>query len=284
MKISIVLVLSGILALWVNASQAMPIANAKVVEANGTVTIHESDSDESTATALQAGNIVKQNAVISTGSQGTAKLAFTNGSIIALDPNTQVEITALIQKPYSGTKTYQQLDRDPSQSITLLSINYGSIMGHVKKLSPTSKFNVKTPFGVTIIRGTRFRVSFEFDKFSNNFRASTNNIDGIVEVITEAEGDSVDYGMQNNADVRLATSGDSSPVAIPIPPAHTMAITLPASDPRAEEIIDLEKNIAPDNSGLVIGPVPQPRESLNPDRNEVRTDPDDSAVPSVATP
>lgn len=258
MKISIVLVLSGILALFVNASQALPIANAKVVETNGTVTIHTSDSDESTARALQAGNIVKQDAVISTGSQGTAKLVFTNGSIIELDPNTQVEIATLLQKPYSGGKTYQQLDRDPSQSVTLLSINYGSILGHVKKLSPTSKFNVKTPLGVTIIHGTRFRVSFKFDSLSNNFRSLTSNIDGIVEVVTSAEGDNIDYGMQNQADVRLVTSGQSSPVAILIPPAHAMAITLAADDPRAFEIVDLDINVPPGNPGLVVLQTPQP--------------------------
>ena len=49
-----------------------------------------------------------------------------------------------------------------------------------------------------------------------------------------------------------------------------MAITLPASDPRAE-IIDLEKNIAPDNSGLVIGQYPK-LGIIKSDRNEVKTD------------
>ena len=266
MKISIVLVLSGILALFVNASQALPIANAKVLETNGSVTIHTSDSDESPATALQVGSIVKQDAVISTGSQSTAKLVFTNGSIIDLDPNTQVKIVTLLQKPYPGEKTYQQLDRDPSHSITLLSINYGSILGHVKKLSPTSKFNVKTPLGVTIIRGTRFRVGFSFDSLSNDFRFSTSNIDGIVEVVSSARGD-IDYGMQNQAEVRLATRGQSPSVAIPSPPAHTIAIALAANDPRTPDIVDARVNIAPSYSKIAMGPMPQPR--THPDESEI---------------
>jgi hypothetical protein len=276
MKKSFVLVVSGILAVLANTAQAAPLANAKILNLGGTVTIHQG-KDVASAKALKVGDIIVQGDVITTCSQSTAKIAFSNGSIIDLDPNSQLELQIVRQEAYKGQKVYQQLEREPSQSITLLNMNYGSLFGHVKKLTDRSKFNVKTPLGVTIIKGTRFRVSFLFDPVSSNFRFLSNNIDGIVEVITTADAKNIDYGMQNNAEVRLATESYSGAVKIPIPPAHVIAVTLPGSDPMTEEIVDFEKNLPPDmNKDMVTTPPAPPRPPT-------LTDPDDSEIPSGAT-
>ena len=254
MKISIVLVFSGILALFAQAVQGVPLANAKILNLSGTVTVHQGE-DVASAKALKVGAIIKQGDVVSTGSQSTVKIAFSNGSVIDLDPNSQVELEVVSQKPYRGQKTYQHWDRDPSQSITLLNLNYGSLLGHVKKLTDASKFNVKTPLGVTVVRGTRFRVAFNYDSLSNHFRFVSQNIDGIVDVITDTEGQDIDYGTQNNVNLRLATAGDASTVMIAVPPAHVVSVTLPLDDPMAKQIVDLEKNIAP---GATDGILPLP--------------------------
>lgn len=274
MKISIVLVFSGILALLAQAVQAAPLANAKILNLGGTVTIHQVP-DIASATALKVGDIIKQGDVVSTGSQSTVKIAFSNGSVIDLDPNSQVQLELVVQKPYKGQKTYQNLDRDPSQSVTLLNLNYGSLFGHVKKLTNASKFNVKTPLGVAVVKGTRFRVGFSYDSLSNNFRFVTNNIDGIVDVVTVPEVNNIDYGMQNNVEVRLATTGDASTVVIAVPPAHVMSVNLPLDDPMTEEIVDFDRNVSPGAEDDVVAGTEPPKPPM--------TDPeDDSEV--VASP
>ena len=278
MKISIVLVFSGILALLAQAVQAAPLANAKILNLGGTVTIHQGENYGS-AKALKVGDIIKQGDVVSTGSQSTVKIAFSNGSVIDLDPNSQIALEIVAQKPYQGQKTYQQLDRDPSQSITLLTMNYGSLLGHVKKLTDASKFNIKTPLGVTVVRGTRFRVAFNYDSLSNNFRFVTNNIDGIVDVITASEGQEIDYGLQNNVDVRLATAEDASTVVIAVPPAHVMSVTLPLDDPMTEEIIDFDRNVSPEAEDDVAAGTEPPKPPMTDpeDDSEVAASPSDGA-------
>lgn len=273
MKKSFVLVVSAILAVLTNVAQAAPLANAKILNLGGTVTMHKIDNAAS-AKAIKVGDILTQGDVITTGAQSTVKIAFSNGSIIDLDPNSQIELQIVKQKAYQGQKHYQQLDRDPSESITLLSMNYGSLFGHVKKLTDTSKFNVSTPLGVSIIRGTRFRVSFSFDTLSNNFRFVTNNIDGIVEVFATADPASVDYGMQNNLEVRRNTEQDASPVIMPVPAAHVVAISLPFDDPLTMELVDYEKNLSPLQVIPIVKPIRLPL---------ILTDPDDSEIPSGAT-
>lgn len=271
MKISIVLVFSGILALLAQAVQAAPLANAKILNLGGTVTIHQG-ADIASATALKVGDIIKQGDVVSTGSQSTVKIAFSNGSVIDLDPNSQVQLELVVQKPYKGQKTYQNLDRDPSQSVTLLNLNYGSLFGHVKKLTNASKFNVKTPLGVTVVKGTRFRVGFSYDSLSNYFRFVTNNIDGIVDVVTVPEVDNIDYGMQNNVEVKLSTADYENLKAIGIPPAHMISIVLSSNDPKSEEYVDFDKNLAPGSDFVIMTPAPP-----------TATNPDDSEIASPAS-
>lgn len=271
MKKSFVLVVSAILAVLANVAQAAPLANAKILNLGGTVTMHKIDNAAS-AKAIKVGDILKQGDVITTGAESTVKIAFSNGSIIDLDPNSQIELQIVKQKAYQGQKHYQQLDRDPSESITLLSMNYGSLFGHIKKLTDTSKFNVSTPLGVSIVRGTRFRVSFSFDTLSNNFRFVTNNIDGIVEVFATPDATSVDYGMQNNMEVRRNTERNAPALIMPVPPAHIVAITLPFDDPFTQELVDYEKNLSPRQVIPIVVPTVPPL-----------TDPDDSEIPSGAT-
>ncbi|NCG09169.1 MAG: hypothetical protein GWO81_06330 [Verrucomicrobia bacterium] len=272
MKYSLAIAALSALTVLAGTAHSAPLANAQILNVGGTVTIHQG-GDAASAQALRVGDTIVQGDVITTGSQSTAKLAFSNGSVIEIDPNSQLELEIIRQNAFSGQKTYQQLDRDPSQSITLLNMNYGSLFGHVKKLTETSKFNIKTPLGVAVIKGTRFRVSFKYDSLEGDFRFSTNNIDGIVEVITATDGENVDYGMQSNADVRLATNTDVPSDTVLIPPAHTVTVKLSASDPGAEEIVDFDKNLSPQSDAPIVKPPTPP----------IINDPDDSEIPSRAT-
>ena len=252
--------------MFAQAVQAMPLANAKILNLSGTVTVHQGE-DVASVTALKVGDIIKQGDVISTGSQSTVKFALSNGSVIDLDPNSQVVLEILQQKPFKGQKTYQHLDRDPSQSISLLNMNYGSLLGNVKQLTKASKFNVKTPLGVAVVRGTRFRVGFSYDTISNYFRFVTNNIDGIVDVVTIPEANEVDYGMQSNVEVKLSTADYVDSKVIEVPPAHLLAIVLSSDDPKSDEFVDFEKNLAPESNFVVFTPPPPP--TTDPDDNEI---------------
>lgn len=87
--------------------------------------------------------------VIETGPESTVDL-FINNSVIRITPETTFGVTKA-----TATDTGAEQVTD-----TELYLKSGRILGNVKKLSAASKYQVKTPNGVTGIRGTEFDISF----------------------------------------------------------------------------------------------------------------------------
>ena len=222
MKNSIVLVVSGILAHFVNLAQAATLADAKILTLAGTATVHSVEDQKSKKT-LKVGDVIRQGDVVTTGAKDSAKIAFSNGCIINLDPSTQVVLEVVAQEPHQSPRSYQQLVRDPSHSVTLLNINYGSVFGQVKKLTDNSKFNVKTRLGVVVLDDTRFRASYNFNPIANDFNFMINNIDGSVDVIAAYEGSNIYHGKQKTAKIHLSTNPDAT-AKIPVPQGYTIVL------------------------------------------------------------
>lgn len=215
-----------VLAISALSAHAAQLATVKVLSVEGTVTKYTASGDQS---LLKAGDILSQGDSISASELSKADLVFSNGSEITVSEGTSVKIAMLEQEPYDGSQTYEQLQADPSKSQTLLELNYGQLNGHVKKLSTASSFRVKTALGTAAIRGTRFSIGIEFS--SNQLRLTINNIDGLVDLITQTE----DLG--DSAVGEKTFNGEADITSTPIPPTGKVSVSASPENPVFTQIL-----------------------------------------------
>ena len=116
--------------------------------------------DESTGASspLEEGQTFSQGYTVTTAVDSSVVLLFSNGSSIILNADTILSVAKFLQEPYDpGLGDYSELDADPSQSDTLLKMDYGDIIGNVKRLRSLSLYLIETPVGIAGIRGTTYR-------------------------------------------------------------------------------------------------------------------------------
>ena len=177
-----------LLAISALSTHAAELATAKVLSVSGTVIKTEGGGGSfkvgGRETPLKAGDILREGDRIHSTEGSKVFLVFSNGSEITLFQNSSLSIVDLEQEPYTSKRVYNELEADPSKSQTLLELDYGQLDGHVKKLSNTSSFNIKTPLGTAAIRGTRFSISLLFT--GNKLVLSVSNFDGLVDILTKS--------------------------------------------------------------------------------------------------
>ena len=151
--------------------------------------------DESTGAAspIKEGQTFSQGYTVTTGADSSVVLLFSNGSSIILNAGTNLSVAKFLQEPYDpALGEYSDLEGDPSQSDTLLKMDYGDIFGNVKRLRSLSLYLIETPIGTAGIRGTTFRIRVErtFDPTTGltTERLIVTNADGTVEVATIETG------------------------------------------------------------------------------------------------
>ena len=242
------------------AAQGSQLASAKVVDVVGTVTKYTAGGDQA---PLQKGDILKEGDSVSVTALSEAKLVFSNGSELTIEENTSVNIAKLQQEAFAGNKSYEQLQADPSQSQTLLELNYGRLSGHVKKLRPDSSFNVDTPLGTAAIRGTKWSALLIYNAERGEFLLTVKNYDGLVDIISRYIGQ-FEYGEGNIGDKGYDASISETTREL-IPRDHTIVIRLREGDPYFDDLFDLIKNFIPDGPQPVITPGPGPGPGPGPD-------------------
>ena len=137
----------------------LAVASAQAVEAGKAVVRSvkgEAQYAEGGASwmALKAGQTLTAGAQVRTGNDSQVDLFMDqNGPMVRLMENTTLGIDKLCFTP-TGTDTIVE---------TQLDLKSGRIVGIVKKLSATSKYEVKTPNGVAGIRGTEYSISASGD-------------------------------------------------------------------------------------------------------------------------
>lgn len=242
MKKSLVLIVSGILALIVNAIQAAPHADAKIINLDGIVSIYPA-GDKASVKPLKVGEALMQGDVVTTDRKSTAKIVFANGATIDLKPDTQVLMEMLSQ----------ELDevRDPDPSVVILSLRYGSLDGEIKKLSDRSKFYIKTPQCIAIPSDeSRFSASNDYNPISNSFDFFVNNVAGSIDILTHYEDGNVYYNSAKSAKNMISTNVNSKIVKIPVPEGRTIIFT--ALRDTAVDYWDKLHITTPDRSEVVI--------------------------------
>ncbi len=141
------------------SSAALQTGKVQAGKITGNVTIIDAKSQRK---PLATGAVFQEGARVETGVDSTAELVFSNGASLLLIPGTLLEIRTFRQVPSAGiTDPYRQIQADPSPSVTEVELSRGKVIGEVRKLNALSTFTVKTPAGLTRIRGTVFTVEYQ---------------------------------------------------------------------------------------------------------------------------
>lgn len=137
---------------------ALQMGNVQVGKASGNVSLIDAKSQRK---PLTAGLVFQEGNRIETAADSTAELVFSNGASLILTPGTLLEVRTFRQVPSAAiVDPYRQIKADPSPSVTEVEVTRGKIIGEVRKLNSLSTFTVKTPVGLTRIRGTVFTVEY----------------------------------------------------------------------------------------------------------------------------
>lgn len=99
---------------------------------------------------LQAKAVLEQGCTIKTDSMGIVDLYLgKNGPLVRLTPATTLALTTLTFDPGAGETVIS----------TELGLSTGRILGIVRKMSASSRYDVKTPVGTCQIQGTKYEIS-----------------------------------------------------------------------------------------------------------------------------
>lgn len=131
--------------------------SVKVNNIKGVVTFAVKGSYDSQKPLIN-GQVVNEGVCITTGKDSSVALVFSNGSCVILSADSSMLIKQFQQMPFSKEKgEYRDLKVDPSESRTQLDLRMGVLVADVKKLSPKSSYDIKTPVGAAGVRGTQVR-------------------------------------------------------------------------------------------------------------------------------
>lgn len=98
--------------------------------------------------AAIVGRPIHQNDVVTTGTNGTVGVTFTDGTLLSLGPNTELVVDKYVFDPNAS---------DGSFTASMARGTLQFISGGIAKLSPDA-VTVNTPTGSIAVRGTRFLV------------------------------------------------------------------------------------------------------------------------------
>ena len=225
---------------------------------SGEVTI----TDATGTRPLAEGVPFTEGATIRTGDASSAVLVQSNGASIIMEELTSLSISEFVQAPFSGSATFAKLEQDPSQSRTRIRVNLGTASGDVKRLNPTSSYNIETPTGSAGIRGTQWRVTVVVDFVTGRITVLVRTLEGEVNYQNQAipagtevtdEGEITDASTEDNVIVSSFTTGDVEATADEVAQAVLEQIQseLNALDDRQDQM-DLVENIGTEDSDVSI--------------------------------
>ena len=111
---------------------------------------------------IQTGTILRQGSKIKTGTSASVDLMFDNGAVLEIKPQTEFLIEKFEREPFDPSGVdYKTIPEEPTSSKTKLKVDTGVVLMGVKKLKPSSEFQIETPVGMTGIRGTSLFVKYD---------------------------------------------------------------------------------------------------------------------------
>jgi len=131
------------------------------VQVQGTVEVQHGQSGGTEAVAEGAQLGVDD--IVTTAAQSSVMLVIPNGSIVALKEKSRLKIAMALQSPLVGEALAATgtEPREPGVSQTSFELAFGEMLTRVRKLNPSSTFEVQTPVSVAAVRGTVFEISYQ---------------------------------------------------------------------------------------------------------------------------
>ena len=185
------------------------------------------------AQALKSGDLLTEADTIVTGNGGSAVLVFMNGSSVRLAEKTSLSIEEFKMDPLAESIDVSKLKEEPTVSQTSLKLDYGQVVGDVRKLHTGSAYQVKTPVGAAGIRGTTFQVtltrnsdgSFTFSEVTKNGTVIVFTASGTISGAAAKSIESV-VGVGQSVSVSGTVAADGTitfaqaPASVPATPAQ----------------------------------------------------------------
>jgi len=133
---------------------------------------------------LTTGATFKEGHFVETGANSSAELILSNGATILVSPETLIEfkVFAQVTSNLIVAGKYREMSEEPSPSVVQIDLHRGKITGEARKLNASTQFTVKTPVGLTRIRGTVWSDEYIYD-INNQLGTQTSTcIKGAIEV------------------------------------------------------------------------------------------------------
>lgn len=104
--------------------------------------------------------------IITTAAQSSVMLVIPNGTVVALKEKSRLKISVALQSALQGDEPVIATaagaePAEPGVSSTSFELSFGEMLTRVRKLNPSSTFEVQTPVSVAAVRGTVFEISYQ---------------------------------------------------------------------------------------------------------------------------
>lgn len=171
--------LGAVVATFLTLSAVAQSSNGQIKAARVEGEVTRIDAAGAT-TPVSNGDIFTTSDTIQTGEKGSVVLVFQNGSTVRIASATKLRVDKFLMDPLADPAGLAAATEEPSPSQTELNLEFGEIVGNVKKLKGTSNYTIKTPVGAAGIRGTTFRIVFRPTGDGRAFNFQVTTAEGLV--------------------------------------------------------------------------------------------------------
>ncbi|MSU51120.1 MAG: hypothetical protein EXS37_18860 [Opitutus sp.] len=166
----ILIAAAGIVSIRAAETPAVVVA----IQVKGTVEVQHGTAG-STETVTEGRQLAATD-IVTTAKSSSVVLVLENGSVVSLRENSRLKITTALQTSPAGTAPAAK-DAGPQESgasNTGFELAFGEMLARVRKLNPSSTFEVQTPVSVAAVRGTVFEVAYRAGETGpSQYRLST---------------------------------------------------------------------------------------------------------------
>lgn len=146
------------------AGPAAPDQPAMViaVQVRGSVVVQHGTATE-TETVMDGAQLGQAD-TITTAAQSSVMLVIPNGTVVALKEKSRLKISVALQSALLAGEPPVAAGAEPAEpgvSQTGFELSFGEMLTRVRKLNPSSTFEVQTPVSVAAVRGTVFEISYQ---------------------------------------------------------------------------------------------------------------------------
>ena len=234
---------------------------------------------------------IAQGSVVSTGKDSSVVLVFSNGAVVSLAAESELDIEQFTQDPFDASFSPSKATAEPTTSSTHLSLIHGELVSKVVKLNTSkgSDFIVKTPVGAAGIRGTVFRIIYHVDTATGKASFSLVTLEGRV-AVTLATGSvnvaPVEVSSHKELKVTATVNVDSNGVVtVSLPSGATATLPTNTSTATNQQVAAAAETIAQAVANVVIpAPAPAPATSPAPPAPVQPTTPIQPINPTVVSP